>query len=257
MRPLAILLILSLASTACSAAGVVVLANTIDSGMASDLYAFLQNGGLEPIKADAKAFEVVKDSPYIVVLGGQNSPEGVGGVVAGMLSQAERESLLTPGSSGVFIKEDVFIPGQIVYVMAGYGAQDTVKAWVQNEEAVSSAIAERQPKNITLSAPDTITVPHISNLLAYSFPVNVSNYGIADADIEVSAYLNGGIRLDTDPQTLNLSRGQTRNVLVALNPKTIVSGDTVLVKAAGASIKVSLNQTEYKKATACYACLAD
>ena len=80
------LLLAGIASAQAAPWRVVVLANSIDGGSAVGLYASLERAGVEVVKTDAGAFDAVKTAPYVVVLGGQNSPGGVGDVVSVMLS---------------------------------------------------------------------------------------------------------------------------------------------------------------------------
>jgi hypothetical protein len=247
MRLLIAVLLLAAASTADGAGTrVVVLANTIDSGTSSGIYQFLEGNGATPVKSDANAFQIIRDAPLIVVLGGQNSPEGVGQIVAGMLSQEEQTSLTKPGARAMFVKEGVFSERQRVFVFAGYSAEDTMLAWAGNKDALSAEFAAQ--KSVALSAPPAVLVEPKSNMKSISFPVNASNTGGENlSGLQVEAYLNGGIRLETEPATLDLESGQSKKVMVRLNPKNLTDGDIVTVMVGGAEARLMLNVTGYER----------
>ncbi len=70
----------------------VVLANSIDRALASDLYGFLRNQGIEIIEATAANFDSYKSSArFIIILGGPDAPEGIGAIVKSILSKVKRK----------------------------------------------------------------------------------------------------------------------------------------------------------------------
>ena len=88
----------------------------------------------------------------------------------------------------------------------------------------------------------------------YMFPVNVTNEGAAEAEFGMESYLNGGVRLESEPARLKLKSGQTARVLVKLNPRRIADGDTVLVKAGSGEDTTRLNVTQMEDAGPCTLC---
>jgi hypothetical protein len=257
MRNLILLLMLSQAACAQTADWrVTVLANSIDSGMASELYATLQARGIAVVKADAKTFDVLKDSPFVIILGGQNSPEGVGKVSANILSQKEQDSLLNPGVSALFYKSGTFSPDQKIYILAGNEATDTKRAWQANADRLAQSITGGL-KDLLIFAPTELIIARKSNLLSLSFPVNVTNNGFTNiTKTSINAYLNGGIKLTTDPMHFDLPAGQSTRVLVKLNPRNVSTGDVVASYFGGTQAMTRLNVTENEKVPVCNICEA-
>ncbi|MFH1054910.1 MAG: CARDB domain-containing protein [Candidatus Altiarchaeota archaeon] len=255
-RILFALMLLSAFSSAELVAGkVVVMANSIDGGQASGLYSHLEDNGITVVKADSRSFDIVKDMQYIIILGGQGSPEGVGLVSAEILSDSEEESLITAGAYHLFRKDGQWSPNQTVLVAAGYGGEDTRLAWAENMDAIFGVLSAGTPAGIVISSPDTVFIQKMNNLREYSFPVNVSNNGTYEANqIGVKAYLNGGLSLSTDPEVLNLLAGQSQKVLIQLNPKVLNTGDTVSVEVGGRRVDVKINVTDSVKAGLCLLC---
>jgi len=234
---------------------VVVLANSIDGNLAGGLYQYLEDAGFSVVKADANVFGIVRQSPYIIILGGQRSPEGVGDISAQVIPDERRVNLLQPGASMTIGGDDVWAPKQKVFVYAGYGADDTLRAWIEGRDQLVAAINSAVSSSIRLIAPDVVAFEDVSNIREYSFPVNISNNGSsAVLGIEPKAYLNGGIALSTDPSKLDLGSGQSVRVLVTLNPKKVASGDTVTFEAQGNRVDVKINVTGYQKAGICKFC---
>ena len=120
--------------------GVVVLANTIDHGLASEFLEYLSSHDVNVIHSNATEFERLRYNERVILLGGQNAPEGVGGIVDKVLSKEEEDSLLTPGASFMFTFEGFWQTSQKVIVLAGYGAEDTRSAWRDNLEKVLAAV---------------------------------------------------------------------------------------------------------------------
>ena len=120
--------------------GVVVLANSIDYGLASDFIKYLKEHEVNVVHSNASEFERLRYNQRVIILGGQNSPEGVGGVVDKVLSAEQEESLLQPGATKMFTSEGFWQTGQKVIVLAGFGADDTKTAWSNNKDKVLAAV---------------------------------------------------------------------------------------------------------------------
>ncbi|MFC2154245.1 hypothetical protein ACFLRC_02045 [Candidatus Altiarchaeota archaeon] len=116
---------------------IVVLANSLDNGLAQDLYPFLRGAGFEVLKVDADQFENYKNEKFILILGGHRSPEGVGDIVNGVLKDKEKTSLiLSATSTKSFEKANVFHPSQVVFVFAGHEKEQTQQAWMAGKDRV-------------------------------------------------------------------------------------------------------------------------
>ena len=123
---------------------VVVLANSIDGGQTGGLYSFLEENGFYVVKANASTFTTYQNSELIIILGGQNAPEGIGAFSHRILSQADEEYLISSETGrGVYSAQDVWSVGQQVIVYAGYDEQQTKTAWEENE----NRILDYAPKN--------------------------------------------------------------------------------------------------------------
>jgi hypothetical protein len=253
------LVLLLFCQLACAQTGgwrVVVLANTIDSSYASDMYSSLGGRGVSVVKSDSRSFDILKDSPYIVILGGQNSPEGVGAISRGLLSPEEQDSLLKPGYSGDFVKVGVYSLGQKIHIFAGNEFQDTRNAWTENIEKLLVDLTGGL-QGLSITGPTALVISPKSNIMSVSFPVNVTNSSPSNVSKgQVMAFLNGGIRLPTEPASFDLTPGESRRVLVKLNPRNVTTGDMVSVTFGGSQAKTWLNVTEYEKVPVCNVCAA-
>lgn len=124
----------SLLPSAESGNRVVVLANSIDGDGASEFYGFLGNNGMEVVVVDASNFSEHSWEKFIVILGGQNSPEGVGDIVGELLSDKEEQTLIVSSASrNMFVKPNVWRKGQVVRIFAGYGKEQTKASWRENK----------------------------------------------------------------------------------------------------------------------------
>ncbi len=77
---------------------VVILSNSIDYARALDFVEFLENNGMEVIRASATDFDQYKNERFIVILGGPDAPEGVGEIVQRVLTGDEQDYLREKGN---------------------------------------------------------------------------------------------------------------------------------------------------------------
>ncbi|MBD3387349.1 MAG: hypothetical protein GF416_00180 [Candidatus Altiarchaeales archaeon] len=120
--------------------GVILLANSIDAANAADFIQYLRENSVNVVESDAEAFQTLRYNENVIVLGGQNAPEGVGEVSGFVLSQDQEESLLQPGASMMFQKSGLWQTQQNVYVLAGHTAEDTRRAWESNKKTILSQV---------------------------------------------------------------------------------------------------------------------
>ena len=117
-----------------SAPEVVILSNDIDWNIRGALLASqLETLGLPVRRVTAGEFEAYKDSEVIIILGGPDAYDGVGGYVRQVLSPGE-QSAVRNGEKGMFVKTNVWTEGQVVMVLAGVDRWETsrkVKAYLQ------------------------------------------------------------------------------------------------------------------------------
>jgi len=247
----AVTALILLAQVACAQTGclALVVANTVDSQRAGGLYSLIASMGCDAVKADSRSYMMLKESPLIIILGGQMSPEGVGYIVSGLLSESEKEALLTPNASATYAMENVSAPGQKLIVFAGYNEDDTERAWRHGAEAAISPLLKKP--RLILSAPTSLQITAVNNMLSYSFPVNVTNNGSDYAEVRAEAYLNGGVRLDVKPSAFNLTAGRSQRVMVSIHPKRITGGSSVAFTASGYRAETNISLAGSEKAPPC------
>lgn len=107
---------------------VVVVSNSIDRTMASDFFTFLDSNGIDVVHSTAMEFDNYMGESVIVILGGPDAPEGVGGIVQGLLTMVEGNSIREEGALKKFTKENVWAWGQKVTILAGSGREQTQMA---------------------------------------------------------------------------------------------------------------------------------
>jgi Tol biopolymer transport system component len=117
---------------------IVVLANSIDYGLASDFFGFLGNKGIEVVHATVDDFEQHQDEKFVVILGGPDAYDGVGEIVQGVLSGDEQSFLREKGNRKMYVKTNVWGTGQRVMVIAGSDREQTKTAHQENRAQVSS-----------------------------------------------------------------------------------------------------------------------
>lgn len=105
---------------------ITVLANSIDRMQSKDVLESFAGLGVSVNIVSADEFEGVKTSEIIYILGGPAAPEGVGEITGFILNDYERDRLReSEDSRRVYLKPDVYRPGQTVAVFAGYGKEQT------------------------------------------------------------------------------------------------------------------------------------
>ncbi len=124
---------------------IVVLANDIDFDLATDFFGFLDNRGLEVIRATSGDFEEYKVEPFIIILGGPDAYDGVGNIVGEILSEYENDVVRKAGNRRMFVKTDPWglRPGQRVTVLAGSDRQQTKRAHEENRTLVAQDVENR------------------------------------------------------------------------------------------------------------------
>lgn len=107
--------------TLTSATKAVFLANSIDFDLSFNLFNFLRTRNIDIIHSTADEFTKYQYEKHIIILGGQNAPEGVGGIVRTVLTSQEQNQLISsPDQTLVAEKTDIWKMGQTVWVLAGY-----------------------------------------------------------------------------------------------------------------------------------------
>jgi hypothetical protein len=116
---------------------VLILANTIDHGNAKGLETYLRLKGVDVKWTNASEFKAQRTDELIVILGGQNSPEGVGEIVSSILTEEEANNIITSRLTGkTHRKLDVWASMQTVIIYAGYEAEQTAETALDAREKI-------------------------------------------------------------------------------------------------------------------------
>ena len=117
---------------------VVLLANSIDLALAQELISHLEKRGIELHIVNASNFSEYSSKRYKVILGGHRAYEGVGDIVAGILSDEEKARI--EAGSAYIKKRSVFRSGGVVYIFAGKDRNSTAQAWLEAYREVAREI---------------------------------------------------------------------------------------------------------------------
>jgi len=144
-----LILLAQFISYASASAGlVVVLANSIDGSAAGGLYSFLSSSGFQAVSVNSTEFPGLRNSTLVIILGGQNAPEGVGEFSGKILSSDDQEYLESSNASrGLYYGNDVWALGQQVFVFAGYDEAGTMAAWKDNKNRFASEAGIQAPQS--------------------------------------------------------------------------------------------------------------
>ena len=143
MAAFVVAVLLSYPVSAESGYRVVVLANSIDRELGQEFYGFLVSRGLDVVPVSAAEFGTYMTETFVIILGGQNAPDGVGDIVKGVLTEREQASIVESRSSRkMFLKTNIWVRGQVVRVFAGYGKNETYLAWKAGKDEVADNLTQ-------------------------------------------------------------------------------------------------------------------
>ncbi|MFQ6089209.1 MAG: hypothetical protein ACE5K0_09950 [Candidatus Methanofastidiosia archaeon] len=109
-----------------------ILTNSADMDTALFLSSFLSENDFNFSIISAKEFKALKDSKYIIILGGHKAQEGIGEIVSLLLSIPEKDRLLRKEASEMFLKENIWSFDQKIVIFAGYDRELTERAAREN-----------------------------------------------------------------------------------------------------------------------------
>ncbi|MEK6976781.1 MAG: hypothetical protein AABX40_00065, partial [Candidatus Hydrothermarchaeota archaeon] len=124
---------------------IALLGNSVDSALADTLIFNIEGPVVEVVPTDAKNFEMQKGKKVIIILGGPDAYEGVGGIVSKLLSQEEQRYIRSEGARMTYSKRDLWRKGQQVFIFAGSNRNETRKAHMEAVDAVSRSLRELTP----------------------------------------------------------------------------------------------------------------
>lgn len=120
---------------------VVILANSVDLGLARDLVENLSGYGFEVIVVHPSGFKTQRMERRIIILGGPDAYEGIGGIVRSLLNSSMISKVREPGASYLLKLEDVWREGQVVLISMGSDRVMTRKAHRDGIQEVLSTLA--------------------------------------------------------------------------------------------------------------------
>jgi len=121
-------------STAQEKLRLIVVANDPSYELASAWVNFLNNESVPFTRIKPSDFEKYKKEKNIVILGGPTEPDGIGEIVKQALTKEEQDYVSEQGHFRMYIKNDVWAPGQNVMVFAGSDRQAADKARVVSRQ---------------------------------------------------------------------------------------------------------------------------
>jgi hypothetical protein len=110
----------------------IVVANDESYKLAENWIEFLRNESVPYRQTKPAEFDKYKKEKFIAILGGPNESGGVGEIVKQVLTKEEQEFVSKPGSSRMYLKENIFAQGQKILVFAGADRELAGKARVSN-----------------------------------------------------------------------------------------------------------------------------
>lgn len=117
----------------------VVLANSIDRNVSHGFIDHLIGSGVEVELVDSEGFPNYRSSQTVIILGGPDSPEGVGTIVSEVLTDEEESYLRAREAKGMFIHESPWASGAgNVVVLAGNNRTLTSESALENKERFKS-----------------------------------------------------------------------------------------------------------------------
>jgi rhodanese-related sulfurtransferase len=142
--------------------------NSIDLPFAASYIETLRGVGIDVATISAAELPAHQSDPRIFILGGQHSPEGVGTIVTGLMTQKEREDTLRPGAKTLVVLPSIWAQRQMVQIFAGYGKEQTRKLFAEAQGDIIKSIRFNEsayPQNYTLSTTD---VPQLDDTQPYT-----------------------------------------------------------------------------------------
>jgi rhodanese-related sulfurtransferase len=123
-------MILLLSLSALAAPTATIVCNSIDCAMNQGYFDNLASSGINITVIPVDDLPKHKEDPFIIILGGQNAPEGIGRLVSGLLNSREKNEIIsTPDSKTTVVIYAPWVGKQKVLVYAGYGKEQTRKAF--------------------------------------------------------------------------------------------------------------------------------
>jgi len=146
---------------------VLVLANSIDEENAKSIETYLRLNNIQVDWTNAQGFRKKKIDELIVILGGHNSPEGIGPIVGSILTEEEAASIINNRISGkTFSKLNVWASNQKIIIYSGYDMNQTRQTVLENLEEI-----KHEAETMTITKTPECTKPSDCGTEYYGIPV--------------------------------------------------------------------------------------
>lgn len=149
------LLLLAMLPSGAASEPVILLTNSVDKSLNTDFIDSL-NAERTVTVVEASAFENYKNSKYIVILGGNKAPEGVGDIVEKALSEQEKTQISK--EKQMLIKLNLWQKGQVVVFFAGPERETTNAVCQENKKSYVSLLKGVETLKEEIITPDHMTI---------------------------------------------------------------------------------------------------
>lgn len=179
---------LFLSAAACAAPSVTIVANSIDLALSKGYLDNLEASGIKVTTITAADLPTHKGDANIMILGGQNAPEGIGSIVKDLLTASEKKEVLaSPDAKIAVIIANAWTTKQKVMIFAGYEKGETRKAFADAQGDLMKSLRfndSNYPQNYTTT---TANVPALDPTQPYTEVTAYEAYAIIKGitDLEV------------------------------------------------------------------------
>ncbi len=235
---------------------IAVLANSIDIEGTKRLLESLNQSGVNAVLISPGQVKEAANHDITVILGGHNSPEGIGELARRIMTDQDMQRLMIPGSWRMIRGESIFRKGHVTFVFAGHGKEETRMAWNLSWMSIVDELKESGMQALIIDAPQMVTIVPMRNLLSFTIPISINNTGEFDLlAVDIKASIGSGSLL-VEPAILDIPQNGSVRAHVRLDPKRVAHGDEVIVSIAKWKVKTVLNVTEKRETTSCSICKA-
>ena len=152
---LSVLFFVGFVSADSSAPKMTIIGNSIDLPLVAGYIDNYRAAGVDVQTISAQDLPAHMNDSLILILGGQHAPEGVGGIVDGILTEREKADVLASWDAKVIaILPGIWTPKQKVMVFAGYGKEQTRKLFGEAQGDILKSLRFNDtalPVNVTIA----------------------------------------------------------------------------------------------------------
>jgi rhodanese-related sulfurtransferase len=132
---------LFLSAAAFAQPSVTIVGNSIDLALSRGYIDNLEASGIDATTIMAADLPSHKGDANIIILGGQNAPEGIGPAVNELLSASEKKEVLSaPDAKAVVVIANAWTVKQKVMIFAGYEKEQTRKAFADAQGDIMKSL---------------------------------------------------------------------------------------------------------------------